>query len=187
MPLAAVLLTAAAIASNTAHAASVTFDWQQVSGSTPASGTLTLSSSLLRPSDSTGATQFSLMLNQINAAGETVLGDVSSFAFSFGGKTLTASDMKANSTGWSDGFPGEPINVLESTWSASHTFSSSTLQVVGNSTPNSFSNLVTATMGTLSATGEWVLAAPTAVPLPAALPLLLSGLGGLLTVARRRK
>jgi hypothetical protein len=186
-PLAALLLAAAAIASNTAHAASVTFDWQQLSGSTPASGTLTLSSSLLRPSDSTGATQFSLTLNQINAAGETVLGDVSSFTFSFGGKTLTASDMKANSTGWSDGFPGEPINVLESTWSASHTFSSSTLQVVGNSTPNSFSDLVTATMGTLSATGEWVLAAPTAVPLPAALPLLLSGLGGLLSVARRRK
>ncbi len=120
--LATALLATAAMASTTAHADSMTFVWQQLSGTTPASGSLTLTSSLLTPSDATGAAQFSLMLAQITAAGETVLGDVSAFSFSFGGRSLATADMTANSTGWADMFPGEPNNILESTWSASHTF-----------------------------------------------------------------
>src|ERR1700677_1224774 len=70
-PLMIAVLAASAIASTMAHESSVTFDWVQMSGSTAASGTLTLSSSLLTPSNATGATQFSLMLGQIDAAGET--------------------------------------------------------------------------------------------------------------------
>ena len=174
----AVALTTAAVASSPARASSVSFAWQQLSGNSTASGTLTLTSSLLTPSNATGATQFSLMLAQIVAAGETVLGDVSAFTFSFGGKTLSRTDMTANSTGWADMFPGEPNNILESTWSASHTFSggaSGMLQVVGNSTPTSYGDLVTASMGTLSATGEWVLV-PTTVPLPASLWFMLGGI-----------
>jgi hypothetical protein len=186
-PLAAALLAAAAMASTAAHADSVTFVWQQLSGNSTASGTLTLTSSLLTPSDATGAAQFSLMLAQITAAGESVLGDVSAFSFNFGGKTLSKTDVTSNSTGWADMFPGEPNNILESTWSASHTFSggsSGTLQVVGNSTPTSFSDLVTATMGTLSATGEWVLSPPTTVPLPASLWLMIGGIGALFGFSR---
>jgi hypothetical protein len=158
-PLMIAALAASALASTMAHASSVTFDWVQMSGNTTASGTLTLNSSLLTPNNATGATQFGLMLAQINAAGETVLGDVSAFTLSFGGQILSKSDLNSNSTGWADMFPGEPNNVLESTWGASHTFGSSILQVVGNSTPTSFGDLVTATMGTLSASSsvgdEW--------------------------------
>ncbi len=182
---ATLFLAVAAIASNAANASSVTFVWQQISGNGPAGGTLTLTSSLLTPSDATGATQFSLMLNQILAAQETVLGDVSAFSFSFGGKSLSKADLTSNSTGWADKFPGAPNNVLESTWAASHTFAGGTLQVVGNSTPTSYGDLVTATMGTLSATGQWVLAAP--VPLPASAWLLLGGIVPLFGFARRRR
>src|ERR1700735_2692501 len=82
-PLAAAFLASAAMASASAHAGSVTFDWEQMSGNATATGTLTLSSSLLRPTGATGASQFSLMLAQVNAAGESVLGDVSAFTFSF--------------------------------------------------------------------------------------------------------
>jgi hypothetical protein len=186
-PLMIAVLAASAIASTMAHASSVTFDWVQMSGNA-ASGTLTLSSSLLTPSNATGATQFSLMLGQIDAAGETVLGDVSAFTFSFGGQTLSKDDMTSNSTGWADMFPGEPNNVLESTWSASHTIGGgSILQVVGNSTPTSYGNLVTATMGTLSATGEWMLAPPTPVPLPASAWLLLGGVAALSGFARKQR
>jgi hypothetical protein len=186
--LAAALLAGLAAASNPAHADSVTFTWQQLSGNSTATGSLTLTSSLLLPTDATGATQFSLMLAQINAAGETVLGDVSAFTFTLGGKTLSKSDLTSNSTGWADMYPGEPNNILESTWSASHVFgsgSSGTLQVVGNSTPTSYGNLVSATMGTLSATGEWVLAPAAPVPLPPSLALMLGGLA-LLSVGLRR-
>jgi hypothetical protein len=185
--LAAAVLAAFA-ASNPAHADSVTFTWQQLSGNSTATGSLTLTSSLLLPTDATGATQFSLMLAQITAAGETVLGDVSAFTFTLGGKTLSKSDMTSNSTGWADMYPGEPNNILESTWAASHIFgtgSSGTLQVVGNSTPTSYGDLVTATMGTLSATGEWVLAPASPVPLPPSLALMLGGLG-LVSVCIRR-
>jgi hypothetical protein len=186
-PLMIAVLAASAVASTMAHASSVTFDWVQMSGNTPASGTLTLSSSLLTPSNATGASQFSLMLAQINAAGETVLGDVSAFTFSFGGQSLSKSDLNSNSTGWADMFPGEPNNVLESTWGASHTFGSSILQVVGNSTPTSFGDLVTATMGTLTATGEWTLVPPTPVPLPASAWLLLGGVAALSGFARKQR
>jgi hypothetical protein len=161
------------MASTSAHAGSVTFDWEQMSGNATATGTLTLTSSLLTPADSTGATQFSLMLAQINAAGESVLGDVSAFTFSFGGQTLVTTDLKSNSTGWADEFAGEPNNILESTWSAS----------------TSIGDITTASMGTLSATGEWVLAAPTPVPLPASAWLLLGGIAtsfGFASGQRRR-
>ena len=184
-PLAAALLATAAMASASAHAGSVTFDWDQMSGNATATGTLTLTSSLLTPADTTGATQFSLMLAQINAAGESVLGDVSAFTFSFGGQTLVTTDLNSNSTGWADEFTGEPNNILESTWSASHTFKAGTLQVVGNSTPTSIGDITTASMGTLSATGEWVLAAP--VPLPASAWLLLGGIAATFGLARGQR
>jgi hypothetical protein len=144
----AMLFAAVAVGSNAAHAASVTFDWQQISGSQPGTGILPLTSSLLTPSDATGAAQFSLMLAQIT-------------------------------------YPGEPNNILESTWSASHTFSNGTLQAVGSSTPTSHGDIVTATMGTLSATGQWVLPS-TRVPMPASIWTLLGGVAFLLGITRAR-
>jgi hypothetical protein len=183
--LAATFMTAAWLASDAARASTVTFDWQQISGNGTGSGTLTLSSSLLTPSNATGATQFSLMAAQIVAAGETDLGDVAAFTFTLGAQSLTAANMTANSTGWADTYPGEPNNVLESTWSASRTTPGGILQVVGNSTPTSLGDLVTATMGTLSVTGEWVLAPPTPVPLPASAGLMLGAAGLIVGVVRR--
>ena len=95
--------------------------------------------------------------------------------------------QRHRSSGWTDEFSGEPNNILESTWSASHTFSAGTLQVLGNSTPTSIGDITTASMGTLSATGEWVLAAPTPVPLPASAWLLLGGIATTFGLARGQR
>jgi hypothetical protein len=167
-----------------ANAGTVTFDWvQQPGGTGIATGSLTLNSSLLTPTNATGQTQFDLTLGQITGAGETVLGELTAFMFSFAGHTLTLSDFQANSTGWRDDFPGEPRNVLESTWSASHVFTTpfpgGTLLDVGNSTQDSF-----ASFGSETVTGEWQLRP---VPLPAAAWLLVSGVGGLAALARRSR
>ena len=188
MRAAAVLLALSGLglASPGARAESVTFDWVQQSGNTTAAGTLTLTSALLTAADATGAAQFDITPSNI-PAGETLLGEVSSFSFSMGGHTLSTSNMNGTSTGWTDGYPGEMVNILESTWSASSTFAGGNLQVVGNSTPTSYGDLVTATMGTQSATGEWELATP--VPLPGSAGLFGVGIAGLIgfaALARRR-
>ncbi len=161
-----------------AAAATVTFDWVQTAGALPATGSVTLSSPSLTAQDASGATQFNL-----TGTGSTALAEVSSFSFSFDGHTL--SSITSNSTGWRDNYPGEPINVLESTWTASHTFGNGsppvgTLQVAGNSTQYS-----TVTFGSASATGEWELVPPTTVPLSGSALFLISG-SGLLLRARSR-
>jgi hypothetical protein len=77
-PLAAMLFAAVAIGSNAGHAASVTFDWQQIREQ-PATGTLTLTSSLLTPSDAIDAAQFTWSAAPANIW--TLLGGI---AFLFG-------------------------------------------------------------------------------------------------------
>ena len=180
--LTAAALAAGAAASGMAQAGTVTFDWFQTGGTMTATGTLTITSALITPADTTGAAQFNI--NAANLpAGESFTSELSSLTFTMGTQTLTAANLTANSTGWTDDFAGETVNVLESTWTASKTFSGGTLSLVGNSTPTSDGALVTATMGTHTAMGEWKLAAP--VPLPASVWLLCAGLGALVAFGRR--
>jgi hypothetical protein len=173
---------ACAVASSMAQAGTVTFDWDQTGGTMTATGTLTITSSLITPADTTGAAQFNIDAGNL-PAGESFAGELSSLTFTMGSQTLTAANLTANSTGWTDDYPGETINVLESTWAASKTFSGGTLSLVGNSTPTSDGALVTATMGTHTAMGEWKLATP--VPLPATVWLLFGGLGAFFAFGRR--
>ena len=126
--------------------------------------------------DAAGTAQFNL-----TATGAAALAEVSSFSFSSAGHTLSI--VFSNSTGWRDNYPAEPVNILESTWTASKIFGNGsppvgTLQVVGNSTQYSY-----ATFGSANAKGEWVLKLPP-VPLPGSAVLLMGGLG-LLVRSRR--
>jgi len=173
------LAVSAALSPSGAMAGTVTFDWVQTSGSIAATGAITLSSASLTAQDASGAAQFNLM-----GTGATAIGEVAAFSFSFDGHSL--SSVTSNSTGWRDNFPGEPVNVLESTWTASNTFGSSppigTLQVAGSSTQFS-----TASFGSVTATGEWELAPPTPVPLSGSALFLAGGIGVFVRSARRKR
>jgi hypothetical protein len=175
-------VAACAVASSMAQAGTVTFDWFQTGGTMTATGTLTITSSLITPADTAGTAQFDIDSANL-PAGESFITELSSLSFTMGSQTLTAANLTSDSTGWTDDYPGETANVLESTWAASKTFSGGTLSLVGNSTPTSDGALVTVTMGTNTAMGEWKLAAP--VPLPASVWLLFGGLGGLFAFGRR--
>jgi len=165
----------------TASASEVTFDWQQTSGSVEATGSITLSSASLTAQDAEGTAQFDL-----TGSGSGALAEVAAFSFSFDGHSL--SSVTSNSTGWRDNYPGEPVNFLESTWTASETFGNSnppvgTLQVIQSSGQTS-----TVSFGGVTASGYWALQpAATPVPVPASVWLLLPSLASFGLLARRRK
>jgi hypothetical protein len=156
-----------------ATAGTVTFDYFNVGGNSDGAGTLTLTSSLLMPpNDPAHVYLFNLTASQIAAAGETVLGDVSSFQFSFAGHTLTKADITSVDTSWSDNSPGVPFGDLADTWFASHTFTSPSpggKLTLGNQNGGAF-----ASFGSQDTTGFWLIRP---VPLPNAAWLLLSGIG----------
>ena len=179
---AALVVAAACAASGVACADTVTFDWVQTGGSMTATGALTITSSLITASDVAGTTQFNITAFDL-PAGESFTSELTSLTFTLGGQTLTAANLTGNSTGWTDHFGGEAMNVLESTWTASKTVGTGTLSMMANSTPTADGALVTATMGTDTAMGQWKLVTP--VPLPASAWLLVGGLGALFAFRRR--
>src|SRR3984957_559527 len=179
---AALVVAAACAASGVACADTVTFDWVQTGGSMTATGALTITSSLITAADVAGTTQFNITAFDL-PAGESFTSELSSLTFTLGGQTLTAANLTGNSTGWTDHFGGEAMNVLESTWTASKTVGTGTLSMMANSTPTADGALVTATMGTDTAMGQWKLVTP--VPLPASAWLLVGGLGALFAFRRR--
>ena len=179
---AGLVVAACAAVSGIARADTVTFDWVQTGGSMTATGTLTITSSLISAADAAGTAQFNITAFNL-PTGESFASERSSLTFTLGGQTLTAANLTGNSTGWTDNFPGEPVNVLESTWAASKATPGGTLSLVANSTPTANGALVTVSMGTNTAMGEWKLATP--VPLPTSAWLLLGGLGALFAFRRR--
>jgi hypothetical protein len=181
---AALVVAAACAASGVACADTVTFDWVQTGGSMTATGALTITSSLITAADVAGTTQFNITAFDL-PAGESFTSELTSLTFTLGGQTLTAANLTGNSTGWTDHFGGEAMNVLESTWTASKTVGAGTgtLSMMANSTPTADGALVTATMGTDTAMGQWKLVTP--VPLPASAWLLVGGLGALFAFRRR--
>src|ERR1700723_193580 len=179
---AALVVAAACAASGVACADTVTFDWVQTGGSMTATGELTITLSLITASDVAGTTQFNITAFAL-PAGESFTCELTSLTFTLGGQTLTAANLTGNSTGWTDHFGGEAMNVLESTWTASKTVGTGTLSMMANSTPTADGALVTATMGTDTAMGQWKLVTP--VPLPASAWLLVGGLGALFAFRRR--
>ncbi|HXO13593.1 MAG TPA: VPLPA-CTERM sorting domain-containing protein [Mycobacterium sp.] len=180
----AALVVAACAASGVACADTVTFDWVQTGGSMTATGALTITSSLITAGDVAGTTQFNITAFDL-PAGESFTSELTSLTFTLGGQTLTAANLTGNSTGWTDHFGGEAMNVLESTWTPSKTVGAGTgtLSMMANSTPTADGALVTATMGTDTAMGQWKLVTP--VPLPASAWLLVGGLGALFAFRRR--
>src|ERR1700722_15076689 len=140
----AALVVAACAASGVACADTVTFDWVQTGGSMTATGALTITSSLITASDVAGTTQFNITAFDL-PAGESFTSELTSLTFTLGGQTPTAANLTGNSTGWTDHFGGEAMNVLESALTASKTVGTGTLSMMANSTPTADGALVTAT------------------------------------------
>jgi hypothetical protein len=164
---------------NVAQASTVTFHWFSTSGPA-ATGSVSLTSSLI-----TSATGFSVSLAQLAAAGQTAVGDISSFNITFAnGETMALGNSTfANSTGWSDDSQGH----LTSTWNASRSVTgpSGTLQV--SSVPYAGTSVAQTVLstGTSQDFGYWQIQT-VPVPLPAGIWLLGSGVSGLLVMRRRR-
>jgi hypothetical protein len=167
-------------ATTVANASTVTFDWVSTSGPA-ATASVSLTSSLI-----TTPTGFTVTLAQLNAAGQTAVGDISAFKVTFAdGQTMAlANSTFSNSTGWSDDSAGH----LTSTWNASRSVAnpSGTLQV--SSVPYAGSSVAQTVLstGTTQDYGYWQMQA-TPVPVPAAIWLMLSGLSGLVAAGRRRR
>jgi hypothetical protein len=167
-------------ATTVANASTVTFDWISTSGPA-ATASVSLTSSLI-----TTPTGFTVTLAQLNAAGQTAVGDISAFQVTFAdGETMAlANSTFSNSTGWSDDSTGH----LTSTWNASRSVTnpSGTLQV--SSVPYAGSSVAQTVLstGTTQDYGYWQIRA-TPVPVPAALWLMVSGLSGLIAAGRRRR
>jgi hypothetical protein len=179
------LIATALVAGPTVAAADSLYDWTYTDGSVSATGTLDVSggqalsgSGTITSSAYLGGAE-SLTLVTLSTVGVNNLGG-GNLSYRFGGGTDLIGDtifnsgdpwVSANGLVFAVGGPGDNgFNV----WANSSTPGGSyTGFLAGNSNYES-------TVGTFTAT----LAA---VPLPAALPLLLSGLGGLGVLARRRK
>lgn len=135
----------------------------------PGEGEFTLTSSLLNPPNPASPYTFDLTSAELTAAGETVLGDLTSFTFSFYGHTLTKADITNPPNGWSADF-----NRLTTAFSASQTFADGTFLL---GTMDGRSWYAQAQSGAHVIVGEWIMTSSSPVPLPGALWLLLSGMG----------
>jgi hypothetical protein len=202
----------AALGSSRADASTVvTFDWVSTSVTagqtiTP-TGTLTLTLATPLTSGSASGT-FTDTYSTAALAEAAITG----FSFEFSdGETLSLADLKASGNTITTGKTWATSNFLSPTtgtptgyylitsinFGGHKTFPGTTSAgnyqiaegagLVGNVAPGS--NNVTPGIGGPAASvdaGYWELQ-PTAVPVPAALPLLLSGIGGLAMLGRRRK
>lgn len=167
--------------SGPAKAGTVAFDWFNLGGNGSASGTLTITSSLINPpNDPTQVYLFDLSAADLAAVGETALGDLT-LSFTYGGHTLTQADVSNAPTGWSD-LAGQ--GTLVTPFSASHLVadaSGNTLSMV-NALQGSHTGF--ATFGSQGVGGEWLIRP---VPLPAAGWLFLTAVSGLMTLVGRRR
>jgi hypothetical protein len=205
-------VASATLGASAAHASTiVTFDWVSTSvtagQSITPTGTLTLS---LATPFTTGSASGTFTDTYSTAA--LAEAAITGFSFEFSdGETLSLADLKASGNTITTGKTWATSNDLSPTTGAptgfylitsinfgghktfSGTTSAGNYQIaegaglVGNVALGS-NNVTPGTGGPAASVdaGYWELQ-PTAVPVPAALPLLLSGVGGLAMLARRRK